>query len=150
MAAIIENEKGMIWIGERIRTKGCWQFPQGGVDPGEGKKEACYREVREETGILKKDLEVLEKRKGYRYEFSGGRTKWGVYRGQEQTYFVMRYSGNESKINIKTPKPEFRDWKWIRPEDFDLNWLPSFKRKVYAQVWRDFFGIELIPSKKNK
>jgi len=144
VAGIIENAEGLIWVGER-------QFPQGGVDPGEARKAAVLREIREETGIRKKDLEVLEKRKGYRYKFHRGRTKWGVYRGQEQSYYLLRYTGKDSSIDIKTPKPEFRAWRWVRPEDYELNWLPSWKQKVYSQVWIDFFGIHLPePSSKRK
>ena len=36
-----------------------------------------------------------------------------------------------------------RAYRWIMPEEFDLDWLPEFKRDVYRQVMKDFFSVEL-------
>ena len=48
----------------------------------------------------------------------------------------------ETKINVITPHQEFRRARWIRPDEFDLCWLPDFKREVYRAVLFDFFGVE--------
>ena len=57
----------------------------------------------------------------------------GKYKGQKQKWFLMRYLGNDSEINIKTEKPEFFEWKWI-----DYSLLPEvivdFKKKVYLRL----------------
>ena len=58
-------------------------------------------------------------------------------------YFLCRFIGPEAVLNLETEHPEFRRWKWIRPEEFSLKWLPEFKRGVYQEVIRDFFGLDL-------
>ena len=64
----------------------------------------------------------------------------GKYRGQKQKWFILRFSGEESEINVNTKKPEFLEWKWV-----DIESLPDiivdFKKKVYEEL--------LIEIKKN-
>ena len=43
---VICNRKGQVLWARRIRQNS-WQFPQGGVDPGETPTEAMYRELYE-------------------------------------------------------------------------------------------------------
>ena len=142
VAAILQNSEGRIFVGEREDIPGAWQFPQGGIDKGEMAREALFRELEEEIGLNATHLEILEERDGYRYVFPEGRVKWGKYRGQEQVYFLCRFLGADEEINILTEKPEFVRWKWIKPEEFDPDWVPDFKREVYEQVMADFFGLE--------
>ena len=142
VAAILQNSEGKIFVGEREDIPGAWQFPQGGIDDGEAAEAALFREMEEEIGLESSHLQVLEAKGGYRYIFPDGRVKWGKYRGQEQVYFLCQFLGKDKDINIETKKPEFRKWKWIHPSDFELAWVPEFKREVYQQVMRDFFKLE--------
>jgi len=57
----------------------------------------------------------------------------GKFKGQKQKWFVMRFVGNESEINIKTKHPEFLDWKWIDLEDL-TKIAVNFKLEVYRQI----------------
>ena len=141
VAAILQRKNGLIWIGERVDRSGAWQFPQGGVDKGETHIKALYRELNEEVGLAKKDIKILASREGYKYKFASGRLRWGIYGGQEQVYYHLRVPAKA--VNIHTKKPEFRDGRWIKPEEFELAWLPRFKVKTYRQVMKDFFGIKL-------
>lgn len=140
VAAILIRKDGKILIAERTDLKGAWQFPQGGVDKGESALEAVKRELKEEIDV-DEDLYKIDKEKGgYRYVFPNGNVKWKIYRGQEQTYFLCRFKGKDSDICLETAHPEFRNFQWIKPVDFDLKWLPKFKRNVYRKVLADFFG----------
>ena len=143
VAAILQNFRGQVFVGERYEMPGSWQFPQGGVDPGEKLKAALRREVKEEIGLGRKRYKILEKRSGYRYIFPDGKKKWGKYRGQEQTYYRCEFTGKDKHIDLDTKHPEFEDWKWIEPGEFRLDWLPRFKRDVYRAVFRHFFGVKL-------
>jgi len=143
VAAILRREDGRILICERIRQPGSWNFPQGGVDKGEEPEKAMLREVREEIGVKKKHLEVVCEKSGYRYKFSGGRIKWKRFRGQEQTYFLCDFGGKDRDIDIEQKHPEFRNWRWIKPKEFDLNYVPKFKRDVYRAVMNDFFDVKV-------
>ncbi|RBP44417.1 putative (di)nucleoside polyphosphate hydrolase [Roseimicrobium gellanilyticum] len=142
VAAIILNMENNILVAQRAGLKGAWQFPQGGVDMGEGWDEALYREVEEEIGLKPENIQILDRKGGYRYEFPKGRLKYGVYAGQEQVYYLCRFLGRDSDVNLNTAHREFDKWKWIRPEKFDMSWVPRFKRDVYLRVFRDFFGME--------
>jgi putative (di)nucleoside polyphosphate hydrolase len=143
VAAILERQDGRIFVAERIAIKGAWQFPQGGIDEGEDAETALFRELAEEIGVTRDKLEVLEQRGGYRYAFAKGRLKYGIYGGQEQTYFRCRFLGDDGDINLAATHQEFSQWRWILPQEFQMTWVPKFKRPVYRAVFMDFFGIDL-------
>jgi putative (di)nucleoside polyphosphate hydrolase len=147
VAALVVNTEGNLLICERWTIPGAWQFPQGGVDGGETLEQALFREVREEVGLEPKHYEVIERRDGYRYLYPTGARgkklrKHGSH-GQEQSYFLCHLKPNAPRINVKQKQPEFRAYRWIPPIEFDLDWLPAFKRDVYREVMRDFFRVEL-------
>jgi len=144
VAALIINRKGKLLVCERIDSKGAWQFPQGGVDPGEKPKKALFREIKEEIGLPKTAYKIIQKRSGYSYLYSKPVKKKGVeYDGQEQTYYLCRLKKSAPKIDLDQKIPEFSNYKWIKPRDFKLKWLPEFKRQVYRAVMLDFFGVRL-------
>jgi len=143
VAAILERQNGDIFVAERVNVKGAWQFPQGGVDSGEAFDSALYRELEEEIGVKPEHIEVLETRSGYRYAFAKGRLKYGVYGGQEQTYYRCRFLGKDTDIRLDAHNQEFSRWRWIPPALFQLSWVPKFKREVYRQVFHDFYQMDL-------
>lgn len=52
-----------------------WNFPGGGIEPGETPEEACIRELKEETGYTIRVLRLLQERAGkytYMAEIIGG------------------------------------------------------------------------------
>ena len=143
VAAILEKPDGRIFVAERIDVPGAWQFPQGGVDKGEGHEEALFREVREEIGLQPEAYEIVEERSGYDYVFPDGKTKWGGYRGQTQTYYRCRFEGPDEAIDLEACDVEFARFQWILPNEFNLRWVTEFKREVYERVFRDFFDVAL-------
>jgi len=142
VAAIVRNRDGRILVAERWGVDDAWQFPQGGVDPGETHEQGLIRELEEELSLGIGDYVIREKKGPYRYLLGRGRTKKGFH-GQEQHYFLVDLQAPETGIDVLTPHPEFQNYQWIRPEEFDLRWLPEMKRAVYCAVLRDFFGVEL-------
>lgn len=142
VAGILRDPQGRILICERIDTADAWQFPQGGIDDGETPEEALARELREEIGIAPRHFRVIEKRGLYRYLFSDGRTKRG-WHGKEQVYFLCDFLGSDADIDVETEHPEFGKFRWIRPEDFRIDWLPEMKRDVYRAVFSDFFEVRI-------
>jgi len=145
VGAIIMNDDGDILVCERKKTRGCWQFPQGGVDEGEAVDDAVFREVKEEIGLDAKYLEVVSSKPGYRYIYPEEvklKKKHG-YDGQNQTYFLLKISPDAPDIDVHQPKPEFRDYQWIKPSAFDISWVPDFKKVAFRQVFADFFEVRL-------
>ncbi len=147
VAALVVNPAGSLLICERKTAPGAWQFPQGGVDAGETVEQALFREVREEIGIAPKFYDVIEKRDGYRYLYPPAvrvkKVRKHGNHGQEQTYFLCHLKPYAPQVNVHQKPPEFRAYRWILPTEFDLDWLPGFKRDVYREVMRDFFKVEL-------
>jgi putative (di)nucleoside polyphosphate hydrolase len=147
VAALMIDANGNLLICERSNILGAWQFPQGGVDPGEEIEQALYREIREEIGLSKEHYEILRRKDGYRYLYpedvrSKKIQKHGNH-GQEQTYFLCKLRPNAPDIDVNQSPREFRSYRWIQPNEFDLDWLPPFKHEVYRAVMKDFFHVDL-------
>ena len=66
-------------------------------------------------------------------------TLWGgKYRGQRQTWYLARFTGADSDIDLEAHKhPEFCEWKWVDPELLPELIVP-FKREVYAAIVAGF------------
>ena len=133
---VVLNKDNKIFVAQRIdNQKNFWQMPQGGVDEGEDYLAAAYRELEEETSIKNVDLiKELDGLISYDLPKNLLGVLWkGKYRGQEQKWFIMRFLGQDSEINIQTKNPEFCEWKWIDLENItDL--FVDFKLHVYEDV----------------
>tara|TARA_B100001057_G_C22554516_1_gene834789 strand:- start:205 stop:681 length:477 start_codon:yes stop_codon:yes gene_type:complete len=137
---IVLNKENKIFVAKRLdNPKNFWQMPQGGIDKGEGYLSAAYRELKEETSITK--VKLIKELDGFStYELPNhllGIIWKGRYKGQKQKWFIMRFIGEDSEINIKTKKPEFLEWKWIELEyltkvvvDFKLHVYKELKEKI--------------------
>ena len=133
---IVLNQNNKVFVGKRKDNPiDKWQMPQGGIDNNETPLKAMKRELEEETSITK--IKVLKEIENYtEYELPPnllGKIWKGKFRGQKQKWFIVKFIGNESEINLKTKHPEFIEWKWI-----DYNLLPDvivhFKKKVYEKL----------------
>ena len=137
---ILLNDENKVFVAKRIdNPKNFWQMPQGGIDEGENYYEAAIRELKEETSVVSvKFIQEIDKKLTYILPDHLIGIIWrGRYKGQIQKWFVMRFVGKETEININTKKPEFLDWKWIDIEnlpkiavDFKLDVYKSIKQEV--------------------
>jgi putative (di)nucleoside polyphosphate hydrolase len=137
---MIINEQNKIFVGKRIdaKTNG-WQMPQGGIDLGETPSSAALREMKEEIGSGKGEI-IAESKNWYSYKipsFLISRLWDGQYCGQRQKWFLIKFYGKDSDINISTKNAEFNQWRWV---DFDnlLTDIIPFKLKLYQQVVEEF------------
>mgnify|MGYP001375246126 CR=1 FL=1 len=133
---VVLNNENKVFVAKRIdNPKNFWQMPQGGIDRGENFYEAALRELKEETSIVSVELiKGIEKKFTYILPDHLIGIIWkGKFKGQKQKWFVMKFVGNESEINIKTKHPEFLDWKWIDLEDL-TKIAVNFKLEVYKQL----------------
>ena len=131
---ILLNDENKVFVAKRIdNPKNFWQMPQGGIDEGENYYEAAIRELKEETSVVSvKFIQEIDKKLTYILPDHLIGIIWrGRYKGQIQKWFVMRFVGKETEININTKKPEFLDWKWV-----DLDELPKIAVKFKLDVYK--------------
>ncbi len=140
---VLLNNKNKVFVAKRIdNPKNFWQMPQGGVDGGENYYEAALRELKEETSVASVELiQEIDKKLTYILPDHLIGIIWrGRFKGQTQKWFVMRFIGNESEININTKNPEFLDWKWIDLEDL-TKIAVNFKFDVYKNLKQEVSKI---------
>ncbi len=136
---IVLNDKNEVFVGKRKDNPGDkWQMPQGGVDKGEDYLTAMKRELIEETSI--KNIKILKQIENtYEYELPKnliGIIWKGKYRGQKQKWFVTRFLGKDSEINLNTKHQEFIDWKWINPRNLP-EVIVDFKKNLYLNLLKE-------------
>ena len=142
---ILLNNKNNVFVGKRIdNPKNFWQMPQGGVDKNENLFEAAKRELVEETSII--SIKLL-KEFDYWLEYDLpknliGKVWKGKYRGQKQKWFVMKFLGNESEIDINTLNPEFLEWKWIKLSEL-TDVAVDFKFNIYKKIEKELKHLNI-------
>ena len=138
------NPEGLVFVGQRLDSPAgtdAWQMPQGGIDPGEDAEAAAFRELGEETGIAPHMAEVIARSPNeHLYDLPPemmGRMWKGKYRGQRQSWFLMRFLGKNTDVNIATDHQEFRAWQWIEPHRL-VDVIVPFKKELYRNVIAEF------------
>ena len=140
---ILLNDETKVFVAKRIdNPKNFWQMPQGGIDEGEDYYKAALRELKEETSVVSVEhIKEIDKKLTYILPDHLIGIIWrGKFKGQIQKWFVMRFIGNDSEININTKKPEFLDWKWINLEDLPKIAV-NFKLDVYKNLKQEVSKI---------
>ena len=136
---IVLNNKNQVFVGKRKDNPGNnWQMPQGGIDKGEDFISAMKRELMEETSI--KNIKILKELEHlYQYDLPKNLVGiiWkGKFRGQKQKWFITRFLGKDTEINLKTKHPEFIEWKWIEPEKLP-EVIVYFKKEMYLSLVKE-------------
>ncbi|MGH8751682.1 MAG: RNA pyrophosphohydrolase [Burkholderiales bacterium] len=134
---IILNSRNEVFWGKRVKEHS-WQFPQGGIKPGETPEQAMYRELLEEVGLSPQHVKIIGRTRDWlRYDvpFQWVRREWrGSYKGQKQIWYLLRLVGRDTDVKLRaTDHPEFDAWCW------QGYWMPleaviDFKRDVYRQA----------------
>ena len=134
---ILISDEGRLFLGGRAGARG-WQFPQGGILRGERAETALYRELEEEIGLERGDVEELGRTRSWlRYRLPPQfrrRNSTPLCIGQKQRWFLLRVHCRESDFCLDScPKPEFDSWRWVK------YWQPVreviyFKRRVYERA----------------
>ncbi len=143
---IVNSEKKLFWA-KRI-GQDAWQFPQGGMHPGETPEETLFRELEEEVGLKPADVEIISSTE-----------RWLYYRlpsyliryhsrplciGQKQKWFLLKLVSSEDQINLNSQgeKPEFDGWRWVSYW-YPLKQVIDFKRSVYNKALKAFASFVL-------
>jgi putative (di)nucleoside polyphosphate hydrolase len=141
---ILCNAQARVLLAGRAGRRG-WQFPQGGVHPGETPEEAMYRELEEEVGLREQHVRVAgQTRDWLRYRLPPRyvrRNSLPRCIGQKQIWFLLRLTADDSAVRLDaTECPEFDRWRWV---DY---WRPVkeviyFKRPVYVRALQELAPV---------
>jgi len=131
---ILANRRNQVFWGKRVKEH-AWQFPQGGIQPGESPEQAMYRELTEEVGLKGEHVKILGRtRQWLRYDVPATWSRRDCripYRGQKQIWYLLRLVGRDCDVCLRSSeRPEFDAWRWSE------YWVPlesviEFKREVY-------------------
>jgi putative (di)nucleoside polyphosphate hydrolase len=140
---LVNNSKHIFW-GKR-QGHDAWQFPQGGLYEGERPVDALFRELREEIGLEKIDVEILGvTKRWFRYRLPKKYLRHGsnpLVVGQKQKWFLLKLINNDQKISLNlSDYPEFDSWRWIEYSEA-ADKVIFFKKQVYVQVIKEFEAL---------
>jgi putative (di)nucleoside polyphosphate hydrolase len=156
VGAVLFNRDGLVFVARRADMPnaegpaGGWQLPQGGIDEGEDPRSAVLRELEEEIGTRKAEI-IGEHPDWLTYDLPPGLLgiAWrGMYRGQRQRWFAMRFLGEDSDINLDLdPHPEFDAWRWVPLSELPALAVP-FKRAIYDVLAESFASFAHAPGNR--
>ncbi|MBM3515512.1 MAG: RNA pyrophosphohydrolase [Alphaproteobacteria bacterium] len=146
------DRRGRVFVAERLDTPGAWQMPQGGIDDGETPRAAAMRELVEETGIT--DARILATTPRWlKYDLPDdlqSKAWGGKFRGQQQRWYLMLFTGRDQSIDLDRHHAEFARWKWLKFDRLPMV-IVGFKREIYRQVVAAFARkIESITTRPKK
>lgn len=135
---ILANDAGQVLWARRVGGRDAWQFPQGGMNPGESPEEAMYRELWEEVGLKEDAVAVQACTRGWlRYRLPRRmlrRQEGSPFVGQKQKWFLLRMIGDDNAVRFdRSEKPEFDVWRWVSYW-YPLGQVVPFKREVYRRA----------------
>ncbi|ARU93118.1 MULTISPECIES: RNA pyrophosphohydrolase [Tatumella] len=141
---VICNRQGQVLWARRFGQHS-WQFPQGGINPGETPEQAMYRELFEEVGLHRKDVRIIASTRNWlRYKLPKRLVRWDtrpVCIGQKQKWFLLQLQSHDGAINVQgSSTPEFDGWRWVSFW-YPVRQVVSFKRDVYRRVMKEFATV---------
>ena len=138
---MVANDHGQLLWARRVGGRDAWQFPQGGINPGESPREALYRELEEEIGLTPDAVDVVATTRGWlRYRLPRRFIRKGqspVCIGQKQKWFLLRLLAEDSAVRLdRNHTPEFDHWRWVSYW-YPLDQVIAFKREVYRRAMKE-------------
>lgn len=117
-AVIVDDENNFLLVQLHSYKDDNWNFCGGGIEEGEDEEKALLRELQEE--LDSSDFKIVKKSDHTKFydwpdwmiigDIEKGKTN--IYRGQEESYFLVKFTGN--KEDIKIQEDELRAVKWVK------------------------------------
>ena len=143
VGVVLLNNNNQVFVAKRIdNPNDFWQMPQGGIDKNEDSFNAALRELKEETSIINvKLIKEIQEEITYNLPQNLLGIIWkGKFKGQTQKWYIMRFLGDDTEINLKTKRPEFLEWKWVNIENI-TDKVVDFILHVYEKIKRVLMNL---------
>ena len=133
---LVLNSEGKLVLGGRQGNPGVWQFPQGGVDESSTVEASVLRELEEELGADRHLFAIIKKLDAvneYDWEVP---PPYGVgrWRGQSQTFWLVRFDGSDSDIDLSRYDEEMMDFRWCSVPEVralaEAKRLPGYEKAI--------------------
>ncbi len=135
---ILCNRKGQVLAFQRADRPGQWQLPQGGLRKDEEPLDAALRELEEETGLGRSEVELIgEHPRWLAYELPPEARRKKTGRGQVQKFFLFRVRTAATVRLDLSGSNELDDWHWTTLEELaEATW--SVRRGTYLELAAHF------------
>jgi len=136
---VIDSRRRVLAMRRRNVPETAWQMPQGGIKSDESPREAVLRELREETGLRRREVDIVEEHGAWLvYDLPRSMRSPKVGWGQAQRWFLLRAKPGVAAV---PDGEEFDACEWLKPEEL-LHRVVEFRKPTYSRILRDF---RLIP-----
>ncbi|MGH2734399.1 MAG: RNA pyrophosphohydrolase [Actinomycetota bacterium] len=146
---VVLNDSNQVLALERSDHPGSWQYPQGGIESGESPRDAAFRELREETGLMPPTVELIhELPQWHTYELPDELRSRKTGRGQTHKWFLFRMHGAED-VAVPLPRTgetEFRACKWVEPLEVARQAV-EFRRVAYLDIATTIERLDDVPAR---
>lgn len=135
-AVVIDDTRRILVLQRKGVQEGAWQLPQGGVGAAEAPLDALYRELREETGLRRHDVEVKATiHEWWVYElpleYRNAKVGWG----QAQRWFLCRLLA--SRNAVRPDQIELARAEWVTAEELVARAV-AFRVPIYRRLITEF------------
>lgn len=130
---VYRKSDGKFLLVHKPRAHHAWQFPQGGIDPGEDYRKAAQRELEEELGT-NSFRSYYKSEHVYFYPFSSDEQREKKVVGNKQSYCLVEFTGNNDDLHLN--RDELDDYRWVYQNEFpEYLESPDYLKKVNQVIY---------------
>jgi|TARA_B100000809_G_scaffold242713_1_gene267049 8-oxo-dGTP pyrophosphatase MutT (NUDIX family) len=119
LSDIVKTAGGVVIRGKKIlfiKKNGRWEFPKGRLKKGANRKKTAIREISEETGLKKKDLNIIKPLIPTHHHNKVS----GSILVKETFWFLVQYSGSLKMKLVPEKREGITKCKWFTLDELVL------------------------------
>ena len=136
VGTVIYNDQRQIAIFKRSQPPiGFWELQQGGIDLGEVPEDTLWRELHEEVGIVRDDIEHSEKMPGWTiYQTNSSHTDVDQpILGQGHCWFFLKLKPGRTIDLEKSLEDAASEFRWTSFQEL-ISFTGEHKKHVYETL----------------